>query len=934
MLLNVPAWEELPLQLASTILAEPPMKRLQSIVLVPNRRCYRRILEGALEKNPNTSTILPNILTYAEIPDNLHLFLPFTKDLDLTLPPAISSVDFKLLLLNMLKKQGDFPDILAWAAQIESFMVSMSTYGEGLTQLAYENHLEERAVKAIEAVLAELKHRGLVMPQRRRVIAVDRLIASFNSTASAKIYVSLPNTDLPCITRLVEGLYKLPYGEVYLQGVDKEMPDEIWNILEPKHPQHHFRRLLESLKVNRKDFKISGLEPTFSEIMVPGKFINSWGNRAGPEQSLDHIYIADIEDAIAEANIAAIIARHRLEQGAKRIGLIVDDRKTAGIIQDVLNNWGVQAVDQANGCLASSDFFAFFTLLSRYAGDQELPLLLEILKHRLGIFAKHRKVVSEFEISYLRRPLSSTNLEDFLKIVAEKSLRYILDILSHALNNFPVGSAPLSDWLKGHLRCYQKIVDVTYNTTSEYQTLVNICNELLISPLHDTVLTFVEYQHLLPKLVGEAKLSNDNPNVDQRLEILTAIDANGQKFDTVILTGMTEPAFLATLEREAFVSNTLRSAATVQSREEKIGLAMHNFVSLCHNSEVWLLCPRKSSGIDVPEIRFVERIKLYYRKVYGEEKYRQWLNRANEMKQWQQEFALPNAHLRPITPPRPNPVLEIRPKFLSVSAIEKLIRDPYSYYAEYILKLKKLDELNQPLSNREFGIMLHDSLAEVYLAKYNNCQEFSEKLLMEFQQRLDKAEISSIPEVRIHWRARAERIAKWLWDYEEQQLIPLKHRHVHVEIDGTMQYQGVKLFARADRIDLSPLNMNVEEKSYHATVIDYKTGAIPSIKQIERGLYPQLAIEAMMVMESAFEAIKDPVVSAELAFLELKGIREVGREVKTEVDIENVRQGLSALFSMFFSEGRSAYFSDPNNKDSLKTMNYRYLSRIDEWEIL
>ena len=70
---------------------------------------------------------------------------------------------------------------------------------------------------------------------------------------------------------------------------------------------------------------------------------------------------------------------------------------------------------------------------------------------------------------------------------------------------------------------------------------------------------------------------------------------------------------------------------------------------------------------------------------------------------------------RRLPPPEPRPPVEARPRVMSASAVENWMRDPYIIYAKYILKLKKLDELEQDLSLKDYGTIIH-----AVLEKFNN----------------------------------------------------------------------------------------------------------------------------------------------------------------------------------------------------------------------
>ena len=68
--------------------------------------------------------------------------------------------------------------------------------------------------------------------------------------------------------------------------------------------------------------------------------------------------------------------------------------------------------------------------------------------------------------------------------------------------------------------------------------------------------------------------------------------------------------------------------------------------------------------------------------------------------------------VEPIAQPAPKPPRAARPLKLSVTAIEDWLRDPYTIYAKYILKLAPLDPVDMPLSAADRGSAIHDALGE------------------------------------------------------------------------------------------------------------------------------------------------------------------------------------------------------------------------------
>src|SRR5690606_13322807 len=62
--------------------------------------------------------------------------------------------------------------------------------------------------------------------------------------------------------------------------------------------------------------------------------------------------------------------------------------------------------------------------------------------------------------------------------------------------------------------------------------------------------------------------------------------------------------------------------------------------------------------------------------------------------------------------PIPTPPQEARVAKLSATGIEKIVKNPYWYYAKEILNLKKLDNLEEPTERRDYGQFVHNALEE------------------------------------------------------------------------------------------------------------------------------------------------------------------------------------------------------------------------------
>ena len=119
----------------------------------------------------------------------------------------------------------------------------------------------------------------------------------------------------------------------------------------------------------------------------------------------------------------------------------------------------------------------------------------------------------------------------------------------------------------------------------------------------------------------------------------------------------------------------------------------------------------------------------------------------------------------PISQPAPKPPRATRPLRLSVTAIEDWLRDPYTIYAKYILKLAPLDPVDMPLSAADRGSAIHDALGEFTQTFATSLPANPARALREIGEKYF-APLMERPEARALWWPRFQRIAAWFADWE------------------------------------------------------------------------------------------------------------------------------------------------------------------------
>src|SRR5262249_59587116 len=121
--------------------------------------------------------------------------------------------------------------------------------------------------------------------------------------------------------------------------------------------------------------------------------------------------------------------------------------------------------------------------------------------------------------------------------------------------------------------------------------------------------------------------------------------------------------------------------------------------------------------------------------------------------------------VNPVPEPTPKPPRATRPQKLSVTAIEDWLRDPYTIYAKYILRLDALDPVDMPLSAADRGSAIHDAIGEFTEDFAGALPDDPVRVLRGIGEKYF-APLMERPEARALWWPRFQRIATWFAEAE------------------------------------------------------------------------------------------------------------------------------------------------------------------------
>ena len=110
----------------------------------------------------------------------------------------------------------------------------------------------------------------------------------------------------------------------------------------------------------------------------------------------------------------------------------------------------------------------------------------------------------------------------------------------------------------------------------------------------------------------------------------------------------------------------------------------------------------------------------------------------------------PKTPPQPITRPSPRPPRAARPASLSVTEIEHWLRDPYTIYAKHILKLRRLDPVDERLGAAERGSIIHGAIGDFAKTYADVLPDDPYGELLRFGER-HFAPLGDFPETRAFW---------------------------------------------------------------------------------------------------------------------------------------------------------------------------------------
>ncbi len=231
------------------------------------------------------------------------------------------------------------------------------------------------------------------------------------------------------------------------------------------------------------------------------------------------------------------------------------------------------------------------------------------------------------------------------------------------------------------------------------------------------------------------------------------------------------------------------------------------------------------------------------------------LDRAGELAHWLRAIDDPGKP-EPATRPEPSPPVEIRPRRISVTEVDRLKADPYAFYARRMLHLMPLDSVDADPSAAWRGTAVHEVLQK-WFERDGGAPE-----LLRARAEAMLADERTHPMMRALWQPRLMEAIDWIAG-EIAAKAAAGRAVLAVERRGTIDFAGVELSGTFDRIDRCG--------DGGLAIVDYKTGKPPSIASVRQGYSLQLGLLGLIAERGGFEGISGTAACFEYWSLSKKG---------------------------------------------------------------
>lgn len=955
------------------------------LILLPTRRACKNMQDAFLRQSQGAPIILPRLKPIGDVDDEELLISSDLEGIE-DINDAISTIERQIILANLISKLPDISNGIAADMRLANALGVLldQTYTEGLNlkdllQIIDNSSLSDHWQITVQFLEIISKHwpeilntRGLIDGADRRNRLMNLLHDSWQKNPPNHLIIAAGSTgSIPATRKILKLISSFEMGSVILPGLDLLMGDTAWNMVEEGHPQYTLKELLEYFECDRSQVQLwptqnsnNDLREKFiSDVMLPPEVTHTWQDidlnekqKNNITNDLKTVQIIECDTAQEEAKVIALLLREIIEKDNKTAALITPDRQLARRVSLLCKRWNVEIDDSSGTSLNKTSLGIYLKLIINATSKDFSPVsILSLLKHNLchgNDFKNYRKTVRLMDIHLLRGITPSIGWDGLEKLyhkkLNDKNVRIkpkpeCLELIDHLKLIF----MPLSEALKNDAQDFKTILQLHLQIAEKlnYSSDINVIKSLWMGDIGNKMAEFLSSLQTNIEILPQCTINDYLEIFDQflstqtvrpiygthpRLMILGQLEARLIQTDRVIMAGLNEGTWPPDPGHDPWMSRPMRDKFGLPKAERAITLAAHDFAQGFCGKEVFLTRAKRDNGAPSVPARWLQRIDTLLdsikidKNILRQSPYLQYAAQLDD-----------TAEKIQISRPEPRPPTSARPRQISVTKIEKWMKDPYSIYANSILKLNAIEPIEKEIGAMEHGNIIHEIMDE-FTKKFP--KQIPNNAVIEFiniaqdvckEQGLNESQLS-------FWMPRIYNLAQWVVNKENEwrKMADFGKSEVGGQIILSENLQAdFKLTCRADRIDYL--------KTGAAAIIDYKSGNSYPITKIKNGALPQLPLEALILSKNGFKDSEIHQIKTEnIAYWKLTGkkneagkIFEINNEDELNDIIKNSYEKLLHLIQTF-DKAETPYLAIPRLDNAPNYNDYEHLERVKEWTAL
>ncbi len=857
-----------------------PMGLARGLVLLPNNRA-KKAIQDAFVRASGGGLLLPRLVAVGD-PELDEAVFDAAADPD-PVPPAVTPLQRQLILARLIQQaepRHDAAEAVRLAGELAETLDQLLIEEVPLTRLTdlkFEGELQshwDKSLNLFRIVLerwpGELARLGRIDLADRRRRLIDKVAKRWAANPPQGFVCAAGITaSAPAIARLQRTVAELPQGMVVLPDLAISISEAEWEMLGPHapdpvtgrrkrnletHPQFHLKLLLERMSVHRSEFDpwmfasehdaAPSRSKAIASAMQPPELTHGWTTLPEHERRLDGVRVLEVATPAEEAQAIALALRQVLETPERTAALVTPDRALARRVAAHCARWGIAVDDSAGQPLSILPPGTLLLALADAAAQRFAPLpLLTLLKHPLVMPEARTEWLDGARLldRALRGPRPAPDLAGIDRHLTEQEgrdapIRKAAEawwptakaLLAPLEAAFGAGTQPIPALLAALREAAQALGGDRLWSRAEGRAAATLLDDLereaVDGPQRAEPGTLAPMLRTLMDGIAVRPPQGGHP----RLAILGQLEARLQTADLMILSGLNEGVWPSLPAPDPWLAPRIRAELDLPGLERRIGLAAHDLAGALGAPEVLLTRARRDATAPTIASRFWLRLEA----LSG------GLDRAPDLAAWLHAIDNPGAH-EPADRPAPQPAVEGRPKAISVTEVDRLKADPYAFYARRMLKLTPLDPVDADPSAAWRGTAVHDVLQKWF--ELDNCDPARLRARAEAM----LVDERTHPMMRALWQPRLMEAIDWI----ARQIAENPDRKVlAVELDGDIEFAGVKLRGKFDRIDRLP--------DGSLAIIDYKTGQPPSTRAVRAGFSLQLGLLGLIAERGGFADIE------------------------------------------------------------------------------